>query len=50
MIFRLVWHGPVIDVEYDVQALTVEDAEHTLCAWLQGDDDIDEFVKQVKGN
>jgi hypothetical protein len=37
-VYRLVWHGPVIDVEYDVEALNEEDAMHTLCAWLQGDD------------
>jgi hypothetical protein len=37
-VYRLFWHGPVIDVEYDVEALNEEDAMHTLCAWLQGDD------------
>jgi hypothetical protein len=37
-VYRLVWHGTVIDVEYDVEALKEEDAMHTLCAWLQGDD------------
>jgi hypothetical protein len=46
-VFRLVWHGPVIGQEYDVEALNEEDAMHTLCAWLQGDDDMDEFVREV---
>lgn len=46
-VFRLVWHGPVIDQEYDVTALSEDDAMHTLAAWLQGDDDMDEFVREV---
>jgi hypothetical protein len=38
MIHRLIWHGPVEDAEYDVEAETVEDAEAVLMAYLNGDD------------
>lgn len=38
MIWRLVWHGPVQDAEYDVQGETEEDAMAVLMAYLNGDD------------
>lgn len=38
MIYRLVWHGPVQDAEYDVEAETWDDAEAVLMAYLNGDD------------
>jgi hypothetical protein len=38
MIFRLIWHGPTQDAEYDVRAETWEDAEAVLMAYLNGDD------------
>lgn len=47
MTYRLIWHGPVEDAEYDVEAETEDDAKHTLIAWLNGDDDLDDLVKEV---
>jgi hypothetical protein len=38
MTWRLVWHGPVQDAEYDVQGETEEDAMAVLMAYLNGDD------------
>ena len=38
MIWRLVWHGPTQDAEYDVQGETEEDAMAVLMAYLNGDD------------
>jgi hypothetical protein len=37
----------VHDVEYDVQAFDEDDAEHTLAAWLNGADDLDDLVREV---
>ena len=45
--YRLTWHGPVHDVEYDVQAFDEDDAKHTLAAWLNGDDDLGDLVREV---
>lgn len=45
--YRLTWHGPVHDVEYDVQAFDEDDAKHTLAAWLNGDDEMGEYVRKV---
>jgi hypothetical protein len=45
--YRLTWHGPVHDVEYDVQAFDEDDAEHTLAAWLNGDDDLGDLIREV---
>jgi len=38
VIWRLVWHGPTQDAEYDVQGETEEDAMAVLMAYLNGDD------------
>jgi hypothetical protein len=45
--YRLIWHGPVHDVDYDVQAFDGDDAEHTLAAWLNGDDDLGDLIREV---
>lgn len=34
--YRLTWHGPVGDEEFDVDAFDEDDAKHTLAAWLNG--------------
>ena len=47
MIFRLVWHGPCGDAEYDVQGETEKDAMAVLMAYLNGDDMEDGEVKPV---
>jgi hypothetical protein len=39
MVYRLIWHAPVDDVEYDVEADTEEDAMQTLMAYLNGEDE-----------
>ena len=46
-VHRIVWHGPVRDVEYDVEGDTEEDAMQTLSAWLNGEEE--EEVREVKG-
>jgi hypothetical protein len=48
MIYRLVWHGPVGDAEYDVRAETEEDAMAVLMAYLNGDDMEPGEVKLVR--
>jgi hypothetical protein len=45
--YRLTWHGPVGDVEFDVDAFDEDDAKHTLAAWLNGDDDLGDLVREV---
>jgi hypothetical protein len=48
MIYRLTWHGPVGDAEYDVEAESWEDAEAVLMAYLNGDDMEDGEVTPVR--
>jgi hypothetical protein len=38
MIYQLVWHGPVYDVEYEVDADSEEDAMTMLCLYVQDED------------
>lgn len=45
--YRLTWHGPVGDKEFDVDAFGEEDAKHALAAWLDGADDLDDLVREV---
>ena len=47
MTYRLIWHGPVADVEYDVDALSWDDAGYTLIAWLNGNEEMEELVRKV---
>jgi hypothetical protein len=44
---RLTWHGPVGNVEFDVDAFDEQDAKHTLAAWLNGDDDLGDLIRKV---
>jgi hypothetical protein len=48
VIWRLVWHGPVQDAEYDVRGETEEDAMAVLMAYLNGDDMEPGEVKLVR--
>jgi hypothetical protein len=45
--FRLTWHGPAGDVEFDVDAFDEDDAKHTLAAWLNGDADLGDLIREV---
>jgi hypothetical protein len=45
--YRLTWHGPVGDVEFDVDAFDEDDAKHTLAAWLNGDADLGDLIREV---
>jgi|BogFormECP12_OM2_1039638.scaffolds.fasta_scaffold154101_1 hypothetical protein len=45
--YRLIWHGPVGDAEFDVDAFDEDDAEHTLAAWLNGDADMGDLIRKV---
>ena len=45
--YRLTWHGPVGNVEFDVDAFDEDDAKHTLAAWLNGDDDLGDLIRKV---
>jgi len=43
MTYQLVWHGPVYDVEYEVDADSEEDAMDMLCLYVQG-----EYVEGIR--
>lgn len=45
--YRLSWHGPVSDKEFDVDAFNEDDSKHMLAAWLNGANDLDDLVREV---
>lgn len=45
--YRLSWHGPVSDKEFDVDAFNEDDSKHMLAAGLNGANDLDDLVREV---
>lgn len=48
--YRLAWHGPVSDTQFDVDAFNEDDAKQTLAAWLNGANDLDDLVREVQSS